>query len=239
MWKRLTVVIAVGLALAALVATALEKTAVRMTDVERGGWEAATTCSVVYYNYCTGWIWVYSDWSPNDVVGVCYETCFGPGWEFSGLNYTWEFVYTGAPPGYGFTGTIDVWNADASCCPGSHQAGQPFYFYSGWNAHEWSGMLINPEFVVTVTFGPGANHPSGMASDHPAPGPTGPQACGFCYPMPRTCRSYYYGTTTSPYCPGISLSDGICCVEWIWDCSLWSENALAESSWGNIKALYR
>ncbi len=237
MIRRLRVVFAVGLILAASSVGALEKTAVRVTDVERGDWGAASTISVVYYNFCTGWMWVWAGWSPNDVIGVCYTNPYRPPGD-TVVSTTWELVYTTAPAGYGFTGIIDVWEGDSNCCAVGHMAGQPFYFYGTWNGHGW-GIPAPEIFLVTVTFGPVPGIPSGMASDHPAAGPTGPPACGYCYPTPRTCHSYYYGTVTSPYCPGVTLSDGTCCVEWIWDAAVSGPCNVTESSWGNIKALYR
>ena len=91
---------------------ALEKTAARMSDDTRAGdWNAGTTCSVAYYNTCTGWVWVWSGYSPNDVVGVCFDNCCLPNHGFVTSN--WAFVWTAAPAGYGFTGTIAVSDADA------------------------------------------------------------------------------------------------------------------------------
>jgi hypothetical protein len=215
---------------------ALEKTAMRATDIERSDqWNAQTTCSVGYYNYCTGWIWVWGGWSPFDIIGVCYNSCCDPG-DITALMTTWELVYTAAPAGYNFTGMIEVRPACDACIPPI--AGQPFYFYSGWNGHAW-GVPVPNSFLVTVTMGPGPALPSRFASDHPAAGPTGPQACGYCYPMPRTCHSFYYGTAASPFCPGTSLTDGICCVEFVWDCALTCDIAVEQESWSNIKALYR
>jgi hypothetical protein len=218
---------------------ALEKTAMRVSDVERENWGAATTCTVAYYNFCTGWIWVWGGWSPNDVIGVCYDCCCTNVNGRTGVSTTWELVYTAAPPGYGFTGLIELWCVDANCGLCLPWAGQPFYFTSGWNGHVWGGIEICCPFAVTVTFGPGLAMPSRVASDHPAVGPTGPQACGWCYPNPRTCHSYYYGTATSPLIPGTSLTDGICCVEWIWDVALVCDVGVEESSWAAIKSLYR
>lgn len=215
---------------------ALEKTAVRATDVERlDNWSAATTCTVAYYNTCTGWIWVWGGWSPNDMVGVCYNTCCDAG-DASAVSTTWELVYTAAPAGYGFTGVIELLPA---CGPAVPIAGAPFYFYSGWNGHAW-GMAVPDPFMVRVTAGPGPALPSRFASDHPAAGPTGPQACGYCYPSPRTCHSYYLGTATSPYAAGVSLTDGICCIEWYWDVAMTCDPiAVEDASWANIKALYK
>jgi hypothetical protein len=240
MRKCLLIVLSVA-AILVLASTsfALEKTAMRATDIERpDDWNAQVTCSVSYYNFCTGWIWVWGGWSPFDIVGVCYNTCCTSGGG-QGLVTTWELIYTAAPPGYGFTGSIDVWTTDPLCGLIGWLAGQPFYFYSGWNGHAWGGLPVPNSFVVSVTCGPGPALPSRIASDHPAAGPTGPQACGYCYPLPRLCNSYYYGTATSPLYPGSSLTDGICCIEWVWDCQLTCGIAVTNDSWANIKSLYR
>jgi hypothetical protein len=223
----------------------LEKTALRVTDLERPNeWNPQSVCTVAYYNYCTGWIWVWGGWSPTDVIGVCYDDCCNlyayPG-SRSVLMRTWELVYTAAPPGYCFTGVIEVWDPvddPINRCPVNLLAAAPFYFYSGWNGHSWGISVSNP-FVVTVSCGYVPGLPSRFASDRPAAGPTGPQACGYCYPMPRTCHSYYYGTVASPLCPGSTLTDGICCAEWIWYAGLACPIAVRDDSWANIKALYR
>jgi hypothetical protein len=221
---------------------ALKKTAVRATDIERAeGWNVQTECTVAYCNYCTGWMWAWSGWGPNEIIGVCYDCCCTNPDSTARLNITWELVRSTAPAGYGFTGIIEVWdpvNTVIDCCPVVPLAGAPFHFRSGWNGHYW-GMAVPCLFVVTVTFGPGLGTPSAMLSDRPAGGPTGPQACGYCYPHVRTCHSFYYGTPMSPLCPGSSLTDGVCCAEWVWDVWLFCDVAVKDDSWGNIKALYR
>ncbi len=241
MRKRLTMVIAVGLALAASQAAAIEKRTMRATDLEWGDWAAPTTCVVSYYNICTGWIWIWGNWSANEVIGMCFDASdCASGLDHVQLAATSEFIRYGVPPGYGALGTIDVWTTDADCCIGSRLASQPFYFYTGWNTQDWGGVQTPIAFVVTVTFGPTpCCNPSWFASDRPAAGPTGPQACGYCYPMPRTCHSFWYGTTTTILCPGLSLSDGVCCAEWMWDAAVFSGIGVEESSWGAVKALYR
>jgi hypothetical protein len=219
-------------------ASALEKTVVRVGDWERPGeWGAATTCEIAYYNYCTGWIWVWGGWAGTDVVGVCYGTCCSVRTE-SSLQTTWELIYTRSPPGWSFTGTIDIWRPDENRCPASLVASQPFYFYSGWNGHSW-GIPVPSEFVVTVTFGPQSFTRSRLASDRPAAGPTGPPACGICYQLNRLTHSYYYGTSAALLCPGETWNDGACDVEWIWDVAMSCEISVETSSWARMKALYR
>src|SRR5687768_7163441 len=58
---------------------ALEKKSVRLQD-DGSEWRGGpTSCSIRYYNICTGWVWVWSGWAPQDRVGVHFETCCQPG----------------------------------------------------------------------------------------------------------------------------------------------------------------
>jgi hypothetical protein len=221
-------------------AAALEKTAVRVDDLERpDSWCAATTCTIMYYNICTDWAWAWGGWSPNAVLGVCYETCCsGPGISGSVLS-TQEYLFYGAPCGRGFTGTIDIWTADENCCPATLLASQPYDFFAGWNTRSWELAGVPAEFLVTITLGPGYASPVTFASDHPAAGPTGPQACGTCYQLNRLSHSYDFGTATTLLCPGEKLNDGVCDVEWLWDVTMACEVSVETSSWARTKALYR
>jgi hypothetical protein len=231
-----------------LVATtglALEKTAMRATDLEQPNqWNAQTTCTVRYYNTCTGWVWIFTGWSPNDVVGTCYNTCCQPG-QSTVLQSTTVYQHEAyqAPAGYNFTGVIEVRPGCDFCVPAL--ASLPLDWQplgtGGWmtKVFDWN-IPVPDQFLVTMQVGPGPGNPAGIVTDHPAAGPTGPQACGYCYPNPRTCTSFYFGPSTSPLCPGTSLTDGICCVEWYWYSTLLCEGVAVESdSWTNIKALYK
>jgi hypothetical protein len=217
-------------------AAALQKTAARMPETDRTDqWNAATTCTLAYYNTCTGWIWLWHFFE-CDVIGVCYTSPFESA---TGLLTTSVLTYSWVPPGWAYTGTIDVWETDPDCCTMSHLSGQPFDFSGGWARNEWNGLIVPNRFLITVTLGPNSAYPPNFASDHPMVGPTGPQACGHCYPTNRKSQSYYFGNSHSPKCPPLTLSDGICCVEWIWDARVCGPFGLEESSWSGIKLLYR
>ena len=216
---------------------ALEKTAAPMDADRADGWNAGTSVSVAYYNICTGWVWVWSGWSPNDVIGVSYE-----GGNNCTLNSNWWFFGTGSPAGYGFTGTVNINAADANRCPtGAPLASQSFLPVSGWNVISWGGGVNvgSNDFTVTVEFGAGAANPAAAWTDHPAAGPTGPQACGTCYPNPRDNRTFYYGTAASPLCPGSALNDGICDAQFIQDAQLTCTVSVEASTWGSVKNMYR
>lgn len=222
---------------------ALEKRAARLDDTHGDAWRGAGTCSLVYYNFCTGWVWLWSGWEPSEVIGVAFESCCDPG-EITSVISSYVYFSRGAPTGYGFTGTMDVFDADAERCPtGAPVASQPFLPAETWNLVVFGGVAVpDPTFAVAVTFGTGDSNPSEIATDHPAAviGDPLPAACGYCYPTTRATRTYYWGTSTSPLCPGSVLSDGVCDAELLLDvavtCSIVSVDP---TGWGRVKNLYR
>jgi hypothetical protein len=226
------------LSLAAATSPALEKVARPASDAEHDGWETGTTYSIAYYNTCTGWIWNWTGWSPNDRVGVVFTGIYAP---LGILGANWLRFGTGSPSGYGFTGTVDLFYPDASGCPaGASFASQAFLPATGWNLVAWGGVVVgSTSFVVALTFGPGQGNPTGLSSDHPAAGPTGPPACGTCYPTTRPRHSWYWGTAASPLCPGSGLNDGVCDAELLLDAGFVSPYSVQRESWGQIKSLYR
>jgi hypothetical protein len=216
---------------------ALEKVAARVDDSRLDDWNAGTSCSIAYYNYCTGWVWIWSGWSSGDKVGVGFDSCC-PG--DATLNLHYMYVWTASPPGYGFTGTIEVTDTDDLFCKGVPLMQQTFLPVSGWNTYLW-GVQVTDKFLVQFTTGISAfPNPLAVSTDHPAAGPTGPQACGFCYPTTRPNRSFYLGTATSPLCPGSPLNDGVCDAQLLWGAALTCKPiSVEEESWGKIKSLYR
>jgi hypothetical protein len=122
-------------------------------------------------------------------------------------------------------------------------ASQPYLppVTSTWSATTWGGVSTDGQFSVNVTWGApsGFTNGTGMASDHPLAGPTGPAACGTCFPTTRVSNSRYYGAGGA-YCPsGTTLSDGLCDVEWMIEVNVKCFFAVEDESWGKIKSLYR
>jgi hypothetical protein len=229
------------------VSIALEKTMVRMTDDERAqpAWSLQTTMTLAYYNTCTGWIWAWSGWQPQDRVGVHFDDGL---WSIQ-QAVLWAYATTGCPHGYAFTGTMDLFRSDANSCPtGAPLASQPLLPASGWNPVLWSGLSFH-EIVATYTLGTGVGNPLGLATDCPPAGPTGPAACGTCYPTGRVGRSFTFGTPTSPLCPGSPFNTGTDCdAELLWELFLVGDDSTGVHacdsqfelrSWGAVKGLYR
>ena len=204
-------------------------------------WNASATCTISYWNSCVGWTWVWSGWGANDTFGVAFDACGSD----CNLLSTTVFVWSESPPGYGFTGTVDVAGADANNCPSGALGSQAWLIgpASTWVVHNW-GMAVPSTFVVTHTTG-GAlfANPGEITSDHDGTGPTGPNACGTCYPTTRQTHGYDYGPGGS-FCPSpflLTSGTDVCSSEWRWDAVLDCQGPISveEKSWTNIKTLYR
>jgi hypothetical protein len=213
----------------------------RADEWERSG----CTSSVAYYNICTGWVFIWSDWSPGDRVAVTYDVrpptgwvCDVPYWHFRQVLYFW----TGSPPGYGFTGTLELHETDASgCVTVPPLASHSLLPTTGWN-YVVTGDFIPPGFAVSYVFGPGPGNPAAVITD--APEIDG--ACGSCFPETRTTRSFTLGSGDPPPCPGEPFQDGsVCTAELVWAAVgtfLPAEDdpvSVESSSWGGLKSLYR
>jgi hypothetical protein len=231
-----TATLALVLALGVATAPALEKTSARLIDRDEG-WNASTTGTIRYYNNCTGWVWVWSGWSPGETMGVNFDNNCG----LQFLNTSWALTFSGVPSGYGFTGTIAALGGQT--CASPVLGSQPYLppVTSGWAATAWGGIPVPNNFSVLITWAAasGFTNSTGLASDHPFAGPTGPTACGTCFPSNRASQSRYYGVGGA-YCPsGTTLSDGLCDIEFMIDVNVKCQIGVEQESWGSIKNLYR
>ena len=226
--------VGVAVLLSAASGPALEKTARVFTGDDLGGWNSSHTCSVAYYNICTGWIWIWSGFADGELLGTVFDSCCGTDNE-NILDGTYLYYWTGAVPGRGFTGTHSIYAVDENDCPsGAALASQAWLPASGWNLTLWSPTAVPDRFLVqaSVRDRNGFGTPVALPSD-------GPQACGVCFPTTRATNSYRYGTETSPICPGSPLFDGDCQVEWLSRAMMLCTISTADENWGAIKNLYR
>ncbi len=198
-------------------------------------WLQGGNCIVSYYNTCTSWIWIWSDFEPTDRLGVVF-TC-GSG---AGLDRTNMYVWSGSPSGYGLTGTLSVHDVDGNGCPDGLLGSTPWLPVSGSNVVSWYVGTSGSVALIYEFPGQAETFPTVFASDHPAPGPTGPVACGTCYPSNRAGHSFYFGTASSPLCPASPLFDGFCAVEFYgWSAVFSVPTSTENSTWSHVKALYR
>ena len=122
---------------------------------DNADWRAGTTATISYWNGCVGWTWVWSGWGANDTFGVCFDAQdVLPGVWSTQLLQSTVFVWSESPPGYGFTGTVDVSAADANCCPAGNLATQAWLIgpASTWVVHNWN-VQVPRRFVVSHTTG--------------------------------------------------------------------------------------
>ena len=217
-------------------AVALEKSARRATDFE--GWgPSATTCVLQYWNSCVGWVWTWGGWSPQDIIGVCFEGCCAESY----VESMDIFTTTGQCAGYGFTGLLEAYQADENHCPiGAPIVSVPTLFERPTQIGNYPlGANVGSRFVVSYTHGPAGSGLIRHVTDFAAQGPTGPQGCGNCFPTTRVTNSYYYGNPASLLCPGSKLNDGTCDVEWRWTANTTCTVDVETETWGGVKNLYR
>ena len=229
--------------------SALEKRSVAIDGVDLDSWNAGISCRLQYYNICTGWVWCWSGFGEGSKIGQVFDSSVcGPPGEISVLLQSIHFLCSGAPSGYGFTGTIAVYSVDANNCPvGAPIVSQPYlpaYVTFPFSTVAWGGVPIPNKFAIVVTTSDdlGISNPAQFGTDHPAAGPTGPVACGTCFPANRPIRSYSYGSVDSPICPGSLFNDGICNAELFWIADviyIFDDISVESKSWGAIKGLYR
>ena len=232
-------------------ALGLEKRPMHFEGSAPDEWSTRDTCRIPsYYNICTGWVWCWSGFQDGDKMGVVFDSCLIPGIS-SSLLQSIHFICTSAPPGYGFTGTISTFAVDTNNCPmGSPISSLPFLPHSSpypFQVVPWGGSGVPDRFAIVIEMSDeyGLSNPAQLATDRPAAGPTGPDACGTCYPLDRPNHSFLYGNTESPLCPGTPFNDGVCDAQLFWEADVFGENIQPSatpvtrfSSWGAIKALF-
>jgi len=236
--------VAVFLALLPDAAPALEKAARPAPDLDRPGsdeWARGCSSSIIYYNFCTGWLWAWAGWEPGETIGVVYRTreCS----DVLSLSSSWHCAMAATPPGYGYTGTVEV-TATVAGCPVGPRVSQPMLPTAGWSQLAW-GVWVLGDFVVLWTNADVSGNPTIWATDHPSAGPTGPPACGHCYPESRSTHSFRFGTPGAPLCPGLPFEAGSACApELLWDVqgSFVERDTplgLEANTWSRVKAMYR
>jgi hypothetical protein len=248
--RRCSGSLALLLVLAASSADAFERIPFR--DTAQGPtWSGTSTCTLLYYNRCTGWSWAWSGWNAFERIGVSAVACCPN----AVLTHT-ALRVPGSTPGYGYgnTGVVFVYATDANDCPvGLPLAAQAWlpgtfaprcYPTAGFDIHDWN-LAVPSNFAVMYEFGvEGGGGFSGgcgatLATDHPAAAGTDPPACGLCYPTTRSNHTYYWGTPFDVICPGSTFFDGVCDAQLALDIVLSCPTAVAPQRWSRVKALYR
>ncbi|MCA9751855.1 MAG: hypothetical protein KC591_06665 [Gemmatimonadetes bacterium] len=199
-------------------------------------WVGSETCVVQYYNLCTGWFWF---WESQDGYrsGTVFEACH-PGCEV--VSATAYFIDHGQS-GRGYTALIGLYAVDENDCPQEPPLASMAYIQQqGWNTFQFAGVPTPTRFALMATHANSVyGHEIGFISDHPAAGPTGPPACGTCFPADRVTHSYDWGSVNSPACPGERIADAMCPAEFVLNVQLSCASTVSESSWSRIRSMFR
>lgn len=230
-------------------ARSLEVESVQGTS-ELGAWRASSSQTVAYYNVCTGWYWT---WTLNrgDRFGAVFDRPVGQ----TVLAGTDLLQYRWATCGYPYSAAVEIFALDEQGCPvGAPLASQPYVAqwddanWGIWVAYDWN-VPVPPRFAFMMTFADWSYGgedcvPSTprVVTDHPSAGPSGPQACGFCYPETREPHSFWFGDVSQWECPPWVMVDPFletCVAELVCRARFESPVSASSASWGRIKSLYR
>ncbi len=221
-------------------AAALERAAVPLDGRSMSeDWAVGATCSVSYYNTCTGWVWAWYDWLPGDRAGIVFEPCCD-GEAAVTLASTNLWVWD-ARPAWGYSGIATIHTTDEDGCPDELVATQFLTPVEGDNVLLW-GVPVSGPVVFQFELRGLYSNLFGLISEYPSATPADPPACGSCYPVDRQVHSFLYQAATAPPCPGSPLIRGedACAAEWVhWAAAFQCPVHVEPSTWGSIKALYR
>ncbi|MEZ5066000.1 MAG: hypothetical protein R3B81_14800 [bacterium] len=200
-------------------------------------WTEAVTCALQYYNYCTGWSWFWAA-EDGDRTGTVFEACHS---DCEVLSASALFVNS-SQYGRGFMSLLGLYAVDENDCPQEPPLASMYYVQSGgWHTFDFGGVAVPPRFAIMTTH-TNYHYPGidvGFVSDHPAAGPTGPPACGTCFPSDRVGHSYFWGNVDSPGCPGTLIEDTACPAEFLVNVQLSCASAVPQSSWSRLRSMFR
>ncbi len=242
----LALALTLPLLLAAAPTFALEKALNRTVGGLDSPWGPSHPPEVAsYFNLCTEWTWVWSDFHDGDRIEIDFEMCPGSYGNIGYLERSWLYFETGAPPDYGYTGEIKIYERGPNDCPtGLPYARRRFLPHAGWNQIIWwAGPFPSTSLVLVATFRDAGRHgnPASLVSDAGV-NPVGPPACGTCYPSTRRSRSAFVPAFANSLCPDDALADELCDVEWLaafeFICPIHAVSVEKDSG-GSIKSLYR
>jgi hypothetical protein len=209
------------------------------SSITTGGGGSAV-CTVVYYNTCSGWIWIYSGFAAGDEIGIIYDLaadCGGGACCHTGGFWYWRYTQ----PNYGFTVTYDLYDVDCNTgCRTSGSLGQ----FAGqdpverWNAVPGLGCVSGQCAAIVATFDKGTLP---YASTDQSVGGIGPACVGANPPVIGSGNSVFYGNPgATAYCPPQFFGDAAGPVDFLavafFDCG---GIATEDASWSDVKGLFR
>ncbi|MFH1681475.1 MAG: hypothetical protein ABIH26_12655 [Candidatus Eisenbacteria bacterium] len=216
------------------------KSAMNEAIVPHGSGGATGTCSIIYYNMCSGWLWTWSGWLAGDEVGVVFDmpTDCGkiPGEPCTNTVFWWYWRYT--TPGWGYTVTYNMYDATAQYC----KTGPSYGTATQDPTERWNynlglgGPSLSDLITLTATWDKGGL--PRLGTDNNNKNYMAPVACpGFTV---GPIRTVYFGGLTTQYCPPQYLADNWGPVQCLMDAEFFcGDIGTQESSWTGVKSLFR
>ncbi|NNE08572.1 MAG: hypothetical protein HKN20_08420 [Gemmatimonadetes bacterium] len=199
----------------------------------------SNACTIVYYNFCSGWIWLYSGFAQGDEAAVVYDLaadCSGGPCCHTGGFWYWRYT----TPGYGFTVSYDLYDVDCNtyCRVGASLgslAGQDPV--ERWNFVPGLGCATSDCVAVVATFDKGTL--PYIATDNNESNAVGGPACAGV--GVGLGSSVFYGNPgATAYCPPQAFADALGPVDIaavaFFDCQ---KTATEDASWSDVKGLFR
>jgi hypothetical protein len=202
-------------------------------------WAATVYCTLTYYNYWGGWIYVWSGWSPSDVIGLEYDLadCPPASDECTAIAGMWMYLLD-AYPSYGFTAAVHLYRAgdQAGHLGAPIYWGEPQEWYDVWN------LVIFLELYHAVILALHFENPGTLAVTTEATAdmclpPSGDPPCLSC---PQPAYSYYYGSAATGNFSGstfLSANPNDLLFDAIIACV--GPTAVEPSTWGGVKTMYK
>ena len=195
-------------------------------------------CSIVYYNLCSGYHWLWGWGTMGEEAGVVFDLPAGcdkvPGTECTNLGFWWYWLW--AHPGYNYTVTYRMFQSDSQFC----KAGPAIGTLAGqdpvdrWNYYPGLGATQEDVVVLTASLDRGG-YPLLVTDNNVKNQEKG------CAPATTVAHSMYYGIEGEwEYCPPQTFTDQLGPVNLLMDATFSCEETSTEpASWGAIKTLFR
>jgi len=194
---------------------------------------STSTCSIVYWNTCSGWIWAWA--SALVVWGVVFDLpadCGAlPGVVCENTGFWWYWL--DAMPGYGYTVDYRLYNADESLC----LVGPPLNTLPGieplprWNSYPGLGPVDSGFAAITVKYNCSSIPKIVTDNAHR-------NSMSGCAPVPEEVHSVMYDLGIP--CPAFPVQDRVGPCNILMDATFsCEETSIEPASWGAIKALFR
>lgn len=198
-------------------------------------------CTVVYYNLCSGWLWLWSGFRESDEIGVIFDlpnSCGKePGEVCTNTDIWWYWRYT-QPGRYGFYISYSMYEVDENGC----KVGLPIGTLNGIDPHErWNhmtglGSATADRVAIVATWDSGTLPYA--ATDNNA---SNANAAG-CGGLIGTGNSVQFvdGGGATVYCPPARFTDGLGYIDLVMLARFTCETTDTETmSWGEIKSLFQ